>query len=164
MTHPVDQMLDEARAAIARMQQAALAARALHASAELMRHMRGTAAKLSHLPLEEAIQKVAGEWMQAWSLSQGAYPELAADIFNFARAFCVDSRGSDTTTQAAVRDAIAALEAGFAAIGTSVADEMAFRSECRHGWWRQVVPARPGTAGPDLPFWAHGALPRCGAE
>jgi len=42
---------------------------------------------------------------------------------------------------------------------------MAFRSECRHGWWRAIVPSRPDQpADGALPFWANGALPRCGAE
>lgn len=161
MTHPVDEMLDEARAAIGRMKDAALAARRLHARAELMRHMRATAAKLADRPLDEAARTVAGEWMQAWGLAPDAYGALAADAERFVRAFCLDARGSDQQTQDAVRAAIAGLEAGFAAAGLSLPDEMAFRSECAHGWWRHVVPAR-GAGG--APFWAEGAAPHCGAE
>ena len=98
MTHPVDEMMDEARAAIARMKAAAVEARRLHARAELMRHMRGTAAKLHELSLEESVRKVAGEWMQAWSLTPDAYPDLALPVGRFVRAFCVDARSSRVET------------------------------------------------------------------
>lgn len=160
MTHPVDEMQDEARAAILHMRAAAIAARTLHARAELMRHMRGTAAKLSTLAPDAAADKVAQEWMQAWGLAQGAYQALQPDVARFAGAFCRDVRGSDPASQAELRAAIAVLDAGFAAHGLSIADEMANRSECAHGWWHQVVPK--SVAG--RPFWADGAAPRCGAE
>jgi hypothetical protein len=45
MLHIVDEMQEEAAQAIAAMHEAALRARRLHARAELMRHMRTTAAK-----------------------------------------------------------------------------------------------------------------------
>ena len=45
----VDTMLAEADAAIAAMQAAAMHARALHARAELLRHLRTTAAKLARI-------------------------------------------------------------------------------------------------------------------
>ncbi len=159
MTHPVDEMLDEARGAIQRMKQAALEARRMHARAELMRHMRATAAKLAGLPMEDAARKVAGEWMQAWNLTPDAYPGLAAPVTRFIRAFCADARTPGADAQHELRSAIAALDQAFAAAGLSLADEMAARSECAHGWWGLVVPP-PGGA----PFWSHGALPRCGAE
>ncbi len=166
MTHPVDELQEAARAAIAHMKDSAIAARNLHARAELMRHMQATAAKLAGLPLEQAARKVAGEWMQAWGLNADGYWRLAADIDRFALAFCADASGA-AATQAAIREALAALEAGFAAMGTSLADEMAFRSECAHGWWRLVVPARAQDAasGPNGagPFWSLGAPPHCGA-
>lgn len=160
MTHPVDEMQDQARVAILHMRVAALEARRLHARAELMRHMRGTAARLAGMALDAAAEKVAGEWMQAWGLGAGAYQALSADVGRFARAFCADVRGSDAASQAELRAAIAALDVGFAAHGLSVAEEMASRSECAHGWWGAVVPK----AGAGTPFWTHGAPPRCGAE
>ena len=45
MSHLFEESRDEAEAAIAGMRQAALKARALHARAELLRHMRMTAEK-----------------------------------------------------------------------------------------------------------------------
>lgn len=159
MTHPVDDLMDEARAAIGRMKDAAHEARRLHARAELMRHMRGTAAKLGALPLDDAVRKVAQEWMEAWALTPEAYPDLSAPIARFVHAFCADARGSDEAARAEVRGAISALEAAFAQAGLSLADEMASRSECAHAWWGLVVP-RPGGA----PFWSQGAPARCGAE
>ncbi len=44
MTDVVDELLQEADRAVAAMREAAIRARALHARAELMRHMRTTAA------------------------------------------------------------------------------------------------------------------------
>lgn len=172
MTHPVDEMQAEAQAAIMRMKEAAAAARHLHARAELMRHMRTTAGKVSARPLEEAAALVAREWMKAWSLDADAYPELAQDISFFTTAFCADARGTTPEAQAAIRSALDGLEAGFLRIGTSLSDQMAFRSECAHGWWQSIVPLpvelraadrreipRPGA---DQPFWGAGAQSHCG--
>lgn len=172
MTHPVDECLAEADAAVARMKEAAIAARHLHARAELMRHMRTTAGKVVSRPLDEAVALVSHEWMKAWSLDAGAYPELAHDVTAFTAAFCADARGSTAQTQAAIRAAVVALEAGFRVVGTSLSDQMAFRSECAHGWWQSVV-ALPAElrasdrrsiprAGEDAPFWSAGAQPHCG--
>ncbi len=77
MPHVVDEMLHEAESAIAAMRAAALRARALHANAELMRHMRTTAAKLATRPLAEAAALVAGDWMKAWHLDGTAYAEIS---------------------------------------------------------------------------------------
>ena len=77
----------------------------------------------------------------------------------FVRAFCVDARGSRVETRDEVRDAIAGLDAAFAAAGLSMADEMATRSECAHVWWGLIVPP-PGAA----PFWSQGAAAHCGAD
>ncbi len=171
MTHPVDAHIAEARAAIATMIAAARAARHAHARAELLRHMRTTAAKMVEKPLDEAVAKVSHEWMAAWSLDSGAYPDLAADVTDFTRAFCRDARGSDAATQAEVGRTIAALEAGFERIGTTLSDQMAFRSECAHGWWNLVAPPPPGQSAPGRvlpeprpgePFWTAGARPHCG--
>ena len=58
-----------------------------------------------------------------------------------------------------------------AASGTTLADEMAWRSECAHGWWAMVrppppgLPLRPSVPLPDLsrPFWANRCAPHCEA-
>lgn len=170
----VDALLAEADEEIARMREVAFSARALHARAELARHMRTTAAKLASRPLEEAITLVSGEWMKAWGLDAAGYPEIAADMISFTRAFCVNARSATAGTQADVADAIAALDTAFRRIGTSLADQMAFRSECAHGWWSDVVaiPADIATLRksppppprlPGAPFWTAGAPPHCTA-
>lgn len=159
MSHPVDDHLELAERAIAAMQAAALAARIAHARAELLRHMRTTARKMVGQPVDIAAAKVCGEWMKAWSLDAGAYPALAADISGFAAAFCVDAASSTPATQAAIAAALERLEAGFVATGTTLSDQMAFRSECAHGWWESVVP-KPGSA-TNEPFWLRGCAPHC---
>ena len=173
MTHPVDELQQQAHAAIARMQEAAREARQLHARAELMRHMRLTATTMNARPLEAAVAAVGSEWMHAWSLDAAAYPGLAREIAAFIRAFCIDAREPTTQSRAAIVTALGALDAAFTATGTTLADQMAFRSECAHGWWSLVVP-RPeplrDAAGrrdipkhhTDAPFWSAGAKAKCG--
>jgi hypothetical protein len=167
----VEELQAEAAAAIARMQQAALEARMLHARAELMRHMLTTAAKVAHLPREAAVAQVVGEWMQAWHLDADAYPDLKAEMAAFTRAFC-DYAAAPDQSDAGVRAAAARMETGFVRIGTSLADQMAWRSECAHGWWAAVAPvppdlpgakARPGVPAlqPGAPFWAAACAPHC---
>jgi hypothetical protein len=168
----VDELQHAAAQAIAAMRVAALEARRLHANAELMRHMRGTAAKLVARPLDEAAALVAGEWMKAWHLDGDAYAALGPDVARFCLAFCRDARGATPATQADIREAIGALEAALGQHGTSIADQMAWRSECAHGWWELVVPTpddlparsdRPGMprhrAG--AAFWEIGCAARC---
>jgi hypothetical protein len=94
MPDVVDEMQLAALAAIAAMQEAAIRARASHARAELMRHMRTTAAKLSQRPLAEAAELVAREWMKAWHLAGDAYAALAGDVSRFTLAFCYDAQAS----------------------------------------------------------------------
>ena len=160
MPHIVDQLQAEAATAIKAMRDAALAARQLHARAELLRHMQQTAAKLADQPPEQAIERVMREWMQAWHIDTGAYVELLEDARRFAAAFCADARGTD------------ALDAALARHGTSIADQMAWRSQCAHGWWDMVVPTpwdltgraeRPGVPRyqPGLAFWEIGCADRC---
>lgn len=168
----VDDLQREAAEAIGRMQDAARQARALHARAELMRHMLTTAAKVAHLPADAAVEKVVGEWMQAWHLDRAAYPDLAAEMTGFTRAFCTYAADPSPGNDAALRRCVDLLEAGFARIGTSIADQMAWRSECAHGWWAAVAPVpadlpgakpRPGVPRPQdgAPFWAAGCAPHC---
>jgi hypothetical protein len=172
MPHIVDQLQAEAATAIKAMRDAALAARQLHARAELLRHMQQTAAKLADQPPEQAIERVMREWMQAWHIDTGAYVELLEDARRFAAAFCADARGSTPATQAAIGDATDALDAALARHGTSIADQMAWRSQCAHGWWDMVVPTpwdltgraeRPGVPRyqPGLAFWEIGCADRC---
>lgn len=163
MTHPVDAMLDEAAVAVERMKAAAIEARRLEARAELARHMRTTARKLAHLPEEEAAAAITREWMKAWALGEEAYAAVRAEVAAFTLAFCRDT---------GIPEALAALEAAFASRGTTLADEMAFRSECAHGWWRMVVPhppehrdearaARIPVPSPHSPFWSAGPQLHC---
>jgi acyl-CoA reductase-like NAD-dependent aldehyde dehydrogenase len=157
--HPVDAHLETAQAAIAAMRDAALAARFVHARAELLRHMRTTARKMVGRPVDEAARLVCGEWMKAWSLDAGAYPALAGDITRFAAAFCTDAGGSTPSTCAEIDASLAALERGFEKIGTTLSDQMAMRSECAHGWWSAVVPKPDGADA--APFWERGCPPHC---
>ena len=150
MTHLVDEAQAEARAAIRAMQGAARHARAVHARAELLRHMRTTAQKPGADPA-----RVAAEWMQAWGMQD--WPAVASEMRRFSAAFCAYASAPDDATDRAVRDATAGLEVALQGMGTTLADEMATRSECRHGWWAAVQPAAPGQ-----PFWMDGAAPHCG--
>jgi hypothetical protein len=158
MQHPVDAHLEAAAEAVGAMRAAALAARTAHARAELLRHMRTTAAKMRGLDVDTAAERVRGEWMKAWRLDADGYPALSDAIRAFAAAFCRDAGGSDDATKAAIAATLVTLEAGFAAAGTTLADQMAFRSECAHGWWASVVP-KPGDGG--APFWESGCPPHC---
>ncbi len=159
MAHPVDAHLELAERAIAAMQAAALAARTAHARAELLRHMRTTARKMAGQSVDAAAAKVCGEWMKAWSLDAGAYPALAEDIRRFAAAFCIDAADTTAATQAEIAASLTRLEAGFVATGTTLSDQMAFRSECAHGWWELVVPKPASSAGEA--FWRRGCPPHC---
>lgn len=169
MTHVIDEMLQQAADAIAAMRQAARHARALHARAELMRHMRGTAARLATRPLPEAAALVAGEWMKAWQLDETAYQAVSQDVRRFTEAFCADARDTTPATQHAILEATETLETALTTIGTTIADQMAWRSECAHGWWELVaptpagLPARPGIppAPGGKPFWESGCPERC---
>ncbi|HEY8565188.1 MAG TPA: hypothetical protein VIL65_06785 [Beijerinckiaceae bacterium] len=167
-SHP-DELQAQATEAITRLREAALTARHLHARAELARHMRTTAEKVRGRPRAEAVDFVTREWMQAWQLDAAANPSLAAEIQAYVAAVCADAEAGTDATDQSVRDAFSALEAGFLQLGTTLADQMAFRSECAHGWWALVVPvpddlpARPGvpTLAPGQPFWEVGCARHC---
>ena len=159
MTHIVDAMQGEATEAIRLMREAALAARHFHARAELMRHMRTTAAKFTGRPTEQAAAAIASEWMKAWSLEPAAYTAIAAEAAAFTQAFCRDAQEPTVETQRAIAKSLDNLETAFRSMGTTLSDEMAFRSECAHGWWADVMP--PPASG-DQPFWMAGAKPHCG--
>jgi len=159
MPHIVDDLLNEAEIAMAQMREAALRARTLHARAELLRHMRGTAAR--HAGHPGAAAKIADEWMRAWGLGADAYPDLAAPFRDFTEAFCADAEAPSASSSAAIGAALVALETALTGAGTTLADQMAFRSHCAHGWWEMVVPVPPdvprGERYADVPVWRKGA-------
>ncbi|WP_406858129.1 hypothetical protein ABEG18_11135 [Alsobacter sp. KACC 23698] len=168
----IDAMQDEAQAAIAAMKEAAIAARAVHARAELLRHMRTTARKVAGRDRDEAVAFVVGEWMNAWALAPEDAPDLAADMRRFTAAICAHGEGPDDATDTEMRAAFAGLEAACARAGVSLSDQMAWRSECAHGWWEAVSPVPPDLPGrkprPGVPasragepFWTAGAAPHC---
>ena len=172
MPHIVDEMQDEAAQAIRAMRETALRARHLHARAELMRHMRITAAKVMDRPVDDAVRFVAAEWMKAWGLDGDAYRDLAIHVRNFTESFCRDAHAPTATTGTAILSALAQLESALERVGTTLSDQMAFRSECAHGWWEMVVPVpgdgraeRPGVPrwAPGSAFWEIGPAPHCKA-
>lgn len=166
----VDELQAEAQAAIARMRETALEARRIHARAELLRHMRTTARKVKDRPREAAIAQVVREWMQAWGMTEGALAGCEPAMRAFTAAFCELAERPAEPTDRALRQATAALDAALTARGTTLADQMAWRSECAHGWWELVAP-RPADLGagerrlpkpdPARPFWEAGCAVHC---
>jgi hypothetical protein len=150
--------IDAARAA-------ALRARASHARSELVRHMLATAAKVTERPRPEAIEFVVGEWMAAWGLDAASCrqrPAMAA-----LAGACQDFvRDPGAANDRALREAFAALERSYEADRTTLADEMAWRSSCAHGWWADVRPA-PACGGYSTlarraeSLWERGCAPHC---
>ena len=136
-----EELRTQSGAAIAAMQAAALHARSLHARAELLRHMLSTAAKPG-----ANLDSVTHEWMAAWKMTD--WPEVAAEARRFTEAVLA---GHDP----AIRTSFAALEAALVLHGTTLADEMAWRSRCAHGWWAAVAPQ----AG--APFWEQACPEDC---
>jgi hypothetical protein len=168
----VDELQAEASAAIAAMQQAALAARHAHARAELMRHMLTTARKMMHRPKAEAVEAVVGEWLGAWNLDRHAWPHIAREIEALTAAFHDVAHDTSPANDAALRACTAALDEALAREGTTISDQMAWRSQCAHGWWEAVRPApadlagakdRPSIPAPakGAPFWEHGCAAFC---
>lgn len=162
----------DAEAAIAAMKQQAETARALHARAELLRHMVTTARKFADRPASEAIEGVVREWMDAWGLDRAEWPHLAREMEVFTAAIRAFVAGPSEGRDAAVHETFAALEAAFVAAGTTLADEMAWRSQCAHGWWGAISPepanlkgAKPRPAVPPVdsarPFWESGCADFC---
>ncbi|MBL8589582.1 MAG: hypothetical protein JNK46_13695 [Methylobacteriaceae bacterium] len=168
----VDELAAEAQAAIAQMQRAALTARAAHARAELLRHMITTARKMAGRPREAALAGVVSEWTGAWGVDRAQDLAVAREMEALTAA-CLDHVARpDAATDATLRAATEALDAAFMARGTSLADEMAWRSQCAHGWWEAVAPTPadlPGAKGrPDVPrldaahpFWEAGCADHC---
>ena len=162
MSHLFEESRDEAEAAIAGMRQAALKARALHARAELLRHMRMTAEKAKGRLRAEAVAFVVREWMNAWRLDDSGYPGLKAEMLTFTDAVRAYVDEPDAGRDAQLRAATASLERAFERLGTTLPDQMAWRSECRHGWWNMVCPPPVEATGKSaVPFWDMGCPERC---
>jgi hypothetical protein len=164
MPHLADELRVQADAAMTAMREAALAAREVHARAELMRHMLLTADKMKDQERGAAIRKIVDEWLAAWALDR-SWPHVRA--MEALAGACLDHvlRPSDASDRA-VRTAWADLGAAFSGAGLPVADQMAWRSSCAHGWWAQVRPAPAGRgrkdrAWPAQPFWDEGCPPHC---
>jgi hypothetical protein len=162
--HLVEEEQEAAAAAIAAMRAAAERAREIHARAELMRHMRTTAAKNKDRPRDAAVRAVVDEWLDAWALDR-AWPHVA-EMEALTRAFLDYVANPSDAMDRAVRAACDAITRAFAAAGKPLADQMAWRSICAHGWWAQVRPAPAGQGRSDKewparPFWEEGCLPQC---
>lgn len=165
MTHLVEQLKREAEASIAAMRDAALRARDTHARAELMRHMLMTAAKVQAQPAGEAVRFIVDHWLEAWHLERASWPHVA-EMEAFAAAFHAYVGAPTDAHDATVRAMCERLAEVFDAAGMPLADQMAWRSVCAHGWWGEVRPAPPGRGRPDRDwraesFWEHGCLPEC---
>jgi len=166
MTDLVETLRAEAEQRIAAMRAACDAARIAHARAELARHMLTTARKNLGRPRAEAIAAVVEEWLFAWALTRAEVPGIAAGMEAVTDAFCAHAEAPTPATDAALRAAWDSLEAACAGHGATLADRMAWRSICAHGWWADVAPAPPGQgradrAWPAAPFWEKGCLPEC---
>ena len=155
----------EAEAAIAAAREATLRARRIHARAELMRHMILTTAKSTGRPRTESIALVTDEWLDAWQRDRRNYPYVRQ--MEALAGACYDALRSPVLgTDAAVRAAFDALDAACVANGTTIADEMAWRSGCSHGWWGDVRPAPASAEYRDLArrteaLWERGCAPEC---
>jgi hypothetical protein len=172
MTFFVDTLQAQAQRAIAEMREAALQARHLHARAELMRHMLATARKMMSKPKAEAVEAVMHEWLGAWNLDRHAWPHIAREIENLTAAFYDFIRDASPVNDAAIRMYTEALDNALARDGTTISDQMAWRSQCAHGWWEMVCPTPADLPGakerPSIPvlpegapFWERGCAASC---
>ena len=150
MTDFTEELRVAAQADIAAAHHAALRARAMHARAELMRHMMLTTAKSTDKSREESVRLVTDEWLDAWRRDRTNYPYVA--LMEALSGACYDAQKSPSAeTDKRVREAFAALEGACITHGTTLADEMAWRSGCSHMWWGDVRPA------PNLPEYRERA-------
>jgi len=172
MTHFVEDLQQQADAAIVRMRAAAREARHAHARAELMRHMLTTARKMQDAPRPQAIDKVVSEWMDAWHLDRTEWGHVAQEMEAFTAAFLDYCRDSSDDADTRLRTSCALLDAALARQSTTISDQMAWRSQCAHRWWELVVPTPADLPGakprPDMPaldtaapFWASGCPGFC---
>lgn len=172
MPHFVETLQQEASVAIAHMREVAIEARRLHARAELMRHMLTTARKVKDKPRGEAVETVVSEWMDAWNLGRTDWPHIAREMEVFTEAFHDYANDPSDTNDARVAAGAEALDNALAREGTSIAEQMAFRSQCAHRWWELVAPTPADLPGrkprpampalnPQVPFWESGCADFC---
>jgi hypothetical protein len=172
MQHFVDELKSQAEAAISTMQNAALEARRIHARAELMRHMLLTAQKVKAKPKPEAVEIVVSEWMTAWHLTRADWPRLAHEMEAFTAAFYDYANSPSESFDHALRTACSNLDDTLGREGTSISDQMAWRSQCAHGWWDMASPMPADLPGrkdralvpaykPRTPFWETGCADMC---
>ena len=165
MKHLVEELKARADEQIATMRDAALRARDTHARAELMRHMLMTANHVKAKPTAEAVAFIVDHWLEAWGLARDSWPHVR-EMEAFAAAFHAYAVMPSHANDDAVRATCVRLELAFVSAGLPIADQMAFRSVCAHGWWAHVRP-RPADIGrrepgsPDRPFWELGCRPEC---
>ena len=165
MKHLVDELKAKADENIVAMRDAALRARDTHARAELMRHMLMTAAHVKQQPMADAVRFIVDHWLEAWGLARDSWPHVA-QMEAFAAAFHAYAITPSHANDDAVRATCVRLELAFVAAGMPIADQMAWRSICAHGWWAHVRPPPPGkgrpeSGAPDRPFWENGCRPEC---
>lgn len=97
---------------------------------------------------------------------------IAAEIASLTGAFYDFAHDSSAENDAALRASTAALDAALAREGTTISDQMAWRSQCAHGCWEAVKPTpddlpgakpRPSMPAPvkGEPFWESGCAPFC---
>ena len=168
----IEELQEEAADAFLHMQRSARDARAAHARSELLRHMLTTAGKVAGRSRPEAVEQVVREWMAAWSLDRAAWPDLAAEMATYTDAVIAFVAMPGAPTDAVLRRAAEQLEEAFGRTGATLPDQMAWRSECAHGWWEQVAPTpsdlpgrkdRPGVPSPrpGRPFWDAACAEHC---
>ncbi len=172
MPHFVEELQQEAATAIEEMKKAALAARHIHARAELMRHMRTTAAKSKDRPKAESVEAVLAEWLEAWYVPRNDWPHIATEMENFTATFYDYVNDPSDENDRRIRAATESLDRALAAEGTTISDQMAFRSMCAHGWWEAVLPTPDSLPGkvdrPTIPpqqegrpFWDAACADQC---
>jgi hypothetical protein len=164
MAYLVDELRMQADSAVAKMREAAVTAREAHARAELLRHMLWTAGMMKQHPRDAAIAKIVDEWLAAWALDR-RWPHVG-EMEALSAAFLDHALAPSEATDRVIRAVFSKLECVFAGAGLPVADQMAWRSGCAHGWWAQVKPAPAGKgrtdrAWPARPFWEEGCPPHC---
>jgi hypothetical protein len=110
--------------------------------------------------------------MAAWYLDRAEWPHIAREMEAFTAAFHDYANEASDANDRALRQACAALDSVLAREGTTISDQMAWRSQCAYGWWATVVPVPadlPGrkerpivpTLVEDQPFWQAGCAEQC---
>ncbi len=166
MTHMLDEFAATAKRSIDAMKKAAEQARRDHAAAELVRHMLLTTRKFADHGKEKAVEAVVADWLGAWHFKRGDWPEIAAEMETLTGAFYDYCADPSETTDHAVRATWQKLKAVHDTNERTLEDQMAWRSDCAHGWWGEVSPAPKGYRDHDTrramtPFWTKGCPPEC---